>query len=76
MILDLDLGQEAKESARPNFRHLSRPWFDLEKINEAFNLVCHFFDIPNLHEDQKEALRQFFLAKNYISVHPPGMGSS
>ena len=26
MILDLDLGQEVKESARPNFRHLSRPW--------------------------------------------------
>ena len=26
MILNLDLGQEVKESARPNFRHLSRPW--------------------------------------------------
>ena len=28
MILNLDLGQDVKESARPNFRHLNGPWFN------------------------------------------------
>ena len=32
MILNLDLGQEVKESARPNFRHLSRPWFGVSNL--------------------------------------------
>ena len=50
--------------------------FDLEKINEAFNLVCHFFDIPNLHEDQKEALRQFFSGKELYFSAPTGYGMS
>ena len=36
MILNLDMGQEVKESARPNFRHLSRPCFKLAFTHTAF----------------------------------------
>ena len=37
IILNLDLGQDVKESARPNFRHLNRP---------CFNKGCSFNTFP------------------------------
>ena len=49
---------------------------DVGKIDEAFDLVCHFFDIPKLLEDQKEALRQFFSCKELYFSAPTGFGKS
>ena len=42
MILNLDLGQEVKESARPNFSHLSRPWFNCVDINAEWHELIIF----------------------------------
>ena len=49
---------------------------DVGKIEEAFDLVCHFFDVPELLEDQKEALRQFFSGKELYFSAPTGFGKS
>ena len=50
--------------------------FNTGKLDEAFELVCHFFDVQHLHDDQKKALRGFFSGKDlYFSV-PTGFGKS
>ena len=49
---------------------------DLGKLEEAFNLVCHFFDMETLHHDQKAALRAFLLGQDLYFSAPTGLGKS
>ena len=49
---------------------------DVGKIDEVFDLVCHFLDVPELLEDQQEALRQFFFGKELYFSAPTGFGKS
>ena len=49
---------------------------DLGKLEEAFNLVCHFFDMEMLHHDQKAALRAFLSGQDLYFSAPTGFGKS
>ena len=49
---------------------------DVGKIEELLDLVCHFFHIPELLEDQKEALKQFFSSKELYFSALTGFGNS
>ena len=40
------------------------------KFNEAIQLACGLLQVRSFYEEQKEALRQFFLGKDlFFSVH-------
>ena len=49
---------------------------DLGKLEEAFDLVCHFFDVETLHQNQKVALRAFLSGQDLYFSAPTGYGKS
>ena len=50
-------------------------YFEPEKLEEAFDfIVWQFFDLDKLHNDQKEALREFFSGQDLYFSALTGFG--
>ncbi|XP_065071472.1 uncharacterized protein LOC135696120 [Rhopilema esculentum] len=64
---------EAKTSSPAN------PWFSedqLGELEEQFSMVASFFNVMELYEDQKNALRSFFRGKDLYYSSATGSGKS
>lgn len=49
---------------------------EAEPFESALKIVCCFFGVDNLHEEQINALKNFFLGKNIFFSAGTGYGKS